>query len=92
MCSGWGWAYLCWLPSESESELQGGYVCVEPSKTEEIKQRAGRRHKGKATVHSPEPTPIGCHTTPKSIMTADQQAGAAGAAEMGLCCSELGAA
>eukprot|EP00955_Chlamydomonas_euryale_P113355 366212-Chlamydomonas_euryale.AAC.19 len=37
-----------------------GYACVERSKTEGIKQRAGRRHKGHAAVHSPEPP----HTKP----------------------------
>eukprot|EP00955_Chlamydomonas_euryale_P090195 364520-Chlamydomonas_euryale.AAC.3 len=37
-----------------------GYACVKRSKTEGIKQRAGRCHKGNATAHGPEPP----HTTP----------------------------
>eukprot|EP00955_Chlamydomonas_euryale_P007413 78739-Chlamydomonas_euryale.AAC.2 len=32
-----------------------GYSCVERSKTEGVKQRAGRCHKGNATAHAPEP-------------------------------------
>eukprot|EP00955_Chlamydomonas_euryale_P068756 360210-Chlamydomonas_euryale.AAC.14 len=58
---------------KSETQSQGyrerireGNACVEGSKAEGIKQRAGCCHKGHAIAHGPEPPHT--HPTPPTVM------------------------
>eukprot|EP00955_Chlamydomonas_euryale_P006709 71254-Chlamydomonas_euryale.AAC.7 len=64
------------MQSQSQSQSQScrecthdGYACVERIMTEKIRQRAGRCHKGHATVHGLEPPHTNPHPAKRDVRT-----------------------